>query len=63
MRVVVAALAFALTAAAAYVAQRLLDYARGDLADPTNVLAEAHTAFYWRCAAAAWWGGLGAVVA
>lgn len=63
IRACVAALAFSLVAAVAYVAQRLLDYARGELADPTHVLAEVHTAFYWRCAVAAWWGGLAAAAA
>lgn len=61
IRSAAAALAFSLAAALAYVAQRLLDYARGDVADPLATLGEAHTAFYWRCAASAWWGGLAAL--
>lgn len=62
IRACVAALAFSLASAAAYLAQRLVDHARGNLADPTAVLTEVHTAFYWRCATALWWGGLAAAV-
>lgn len=63
IRASVSALAFGAVAAVAYLVQRLLDYARGAVVDPVDVLVETHTAFYWRCAAAAWWGGLAAVVA
>lgn len=60
--------ALALTAAAfgglapvAYVAQRLYERARGGPIDPTLVLRESHTAFYWRACTAAWWAGIAAI--
>jgi hypothetical protein len=46
----------------AYVAQRCVERARGAVVDPTLVVLEYHTAYYWRAANAAWWGGLAAVV-
>jgi hypothetical protein len=59
-----AAAVFALAAPAAYVTQRLFEVSRA--AGPINpvlVLRDAHTAFYWRGATAAWWGGLLAICA
>ncbi len=63
LRVCVAAMAFASVAPVAYLVQRLLDRARGVAFDPTSVVSEPHVAFYWRCAIAAWWGGLAALTA
>ncbi|HJL06200.1 MAG TPA: hypothetical protein RMH85_20695 [Polyangiaceae bacterium LLY-WYZ-15_(1-7)] len=56
-----AALAFAFAAPLAYVAQRLYERSVSGPVNPLLVLREAHTSFYWRCATAAWWGGLVAV--
>lgn len=60
--------ALALTAAAmgalaplAYLAQRLYERARTGPIDPTLILRESHTAFYWRAGAAAWWAGVAAI--
>ncbi|MCU0671989.1 MAG: hypothetical protein MUE69_04255 [Myxococcota bacterium] len=59
-----ASLAFGLVAAIAYVAQRLLEIRSATPVDPLLVIREAHTAYYWRCATAIWWGGVAfAVVA
>lgn len=59
-----ASLAFGLVAAVAYVAQRLLEIRSGTPVDPLLVIRESHTAYYWRCATASWWGGVAfAVVA
>ena len=52
-----------LTAALAYVAQRLWERSLGSPQDPLLVLYDAHVAFYSRALAATWWGGVGLVVA
>ncbi|MBX3251219.1 MAG: hypothetical protein KF901_28840 [Myxococcales bacterium] len=57
-----AALAFGFVAAFAYVGQRLYERAAGGAVDPLMVVREAHTSYYWRCANAAWWGGVGLVL-
>jgi len=62
-RAAVAALAFAVAAPVAYVAQRLVAYARGASVDPLAMIQEAHVAFYWRCAISAWLAGFAALVA
>jgi len=59
----VAGLSFALAAPAAYVLQRVYERANGGIPNPTLVLREAHTAYYWRLTTATWWGGLVALVA
>jgi hypothetical protein len=46
----------------AYVAQRCIERARGGGIDPTLVVVQYHTPYYWRSANAAWWGVLAAVV-
>lgn len=51
-------LAFGLAAPLAYVGQRLAERTAGVPVDPLLVLREAHTAYYWRCATALWWGGV-----
>ncbi|MBX3270405.1 MAG: hypothetical protein KF729_09105 [Sandaracinaceae bacterium] len=56
-----AAACFGLAAPLAYVGQRLFERARGGVADPTLILWEAHTAFYWRAGTAAWWAGVIAI--
>lgn len=53
-----ASLAFGLVAAIAYVVQRLIEIRSGTPVDPLLVIREAHTAYYWRCATAFWWGGV-----
>lgn len=59
-----AAASFAIAAPIAYVAQRLIEVGRSSTPfDPTLVLSDAHTAFYWRAATATWWGGLVAMLA
>ena len=59
----VASLAFGVVTPIAYVVQRLVERAVSGPVDPTMVLREAHTSFYWRCLTSAWWGGVAAVVA
>ncbi len=49
---------FGPAAAVAYVAQRLYERFTGGVGDPTLVVREAHTSFYWRASAALWWGGV-----
>lgn len=51
--------AFGLAAPTAYQVQRLYEVARAPMpTDPTMILAEAHTALYWRLGTATWWAGL-----
>ncbi|MGF1464926.1 MAG: hypothetical protein ACFCGT_02230 [Sandaracinaceae bacterium] len=55
--------AFAVAAPVAYVAARLFEVARAPVpADPTLILADAHTALYWRAGVALWWGAVIALV-
>lgn len=61
-RLAVTAVAFGLAAPAAYVLQRLYERATGGVADPLLVVRETHTAFYYRAAAAVWWGSVVALV-
>lgn len=58
----VAVAAAGIAATSAYVTQRCMERARGAVIDPTLVVLEYHTAYYWRAANAAWWGVLAAVV-
>lgn len=60
-----AALAFAVSAPGAYVAQRLYEvwWVGAPSSNPALVIRAAHTAFYWRAATATWWGGLIAAIA
>jgi hypothetical protein len=53
-----ASLAFGLASAVAYVVQRLIELRSAAPVDPLLVIREAHTAYYWRCATAFWWGGV-----
>lgn len=61
-RVAHAALAFAMVSPVAYMAQRMVErWVFGDV-DPTLVIRQVHTAFYWRCATSAWWGTVAALL-
>jgi hypothetical protein len=60
--VAIAALGLAIAAPIAYVAQRLVDYVVVGPPSPGSLLRETVVAFYWRCATAAFWGGLVAIV-
>lgn len=60
-RVAIAALGFALVATMAYAVQRALEVALGLPVGPLAFVRQNHIAFFWRCAIATWWGGLGAV--
>ena len=57
-----AAATFGLFAPLAYLGQRLYERARAQPLDPTLILRESHTAFYWRAGTAAWWAGIAAIV-
>lgn len=57
-----AALAFAVVAPVAYLVQRVVERAITGIDDPLLVLRQVHTAFYWRCATAAWWGAIAAIL-
>ncbi|MCB9603839.1 MAG: hypothetical protein H6721_16255 [Sandaracinus sp.] len=57
-----ACLAFGFAAPLAYVLQRLLERATGVPVDPLAVVREVHTAYYWRCFTAVFWGGVAAFV-
>lgn len=57
-----AAIAFALTAPATYVAERVLEHVRGEAGDPRMILATLHTVYYWRVAVAFWWAGVVAIL-
>lgn len=63
IRLALAALAFGPAATVAYLAQRLVDRARGSAVDPLSMLDEPHVAFYWRCVISLWWGGFAALAA
>ena len=51
-------LAAGVVAPIAYLVQRLYERSQGGVPNPTLVLREAHTSFYWRTTTAAWWAGL-----
>jgi hypothetical protein len=54
-----ASASFGLVAPLAYVGQRLFEVARSPIpVDPVLIVRDAHTAFYWRAATAAWWAAL-----
>jgi hypothetical protein len=57
-----AALTFGAASALAYAAQRVFERLRGGAGDPLLVVFDLHTAFYWRAATAAWWGGVAAIL-
>jgi hypothetical protein len=57
-----AALTFGVASSLAYAAQRVFERARGGAGDPLLVVFDLHTAFYWRAATAAWWGGVAAIL-
>jgi len=59
----VAALAFAVVAPLAYMAQRLLDHAIVGDTDALSMIRQARAAYPWRAAIAAFWGGLAVIVA
>jgi len=59
----VAALAFAVVAPLAYIAQRLIDHALTGDTDALSMIRQARAAYPWRAATAAFWGGLAAIVA
>ncbi len=59
----VAALAFAVVAPLAYIAQRLIDHALIGDTDALSMIRQARAAYPWRAATAAFWGGLAAIVA
>lgn len=50
------AAAAGLVAPVAYLAQRLIALQLGEGVDPTLIVRESHTAFYWRSALSAWVG-------
>jgi phosphotransferase system glucose/maltose/N-acetylglucosamine-specific IIC component len=58
-----AALVFAATAPAAYVAQRLYQRARSGEIDPSLILMSTHVDYLWRVAVATWIGGVAALLA
>lgn len=62
-RLALAALAFAIAAPLAYLAQRLLDQALAGETDALSMIRQGRAAYPWRAATAAFWGGLGAIVA
>jgi hypothetical protein len=57
-----AALTFGAASSFAYAAQRVFERLRGGAGDPLLVVFDLHTAFYWRAATAAWWGGVAAIL-
>jgi hypothetical protein len=57
-----AALTFGVASSLAYAAQRVFERVRGGGGDPLLVVFDLHTAFYWRAATAAWWGGVAAIL-
>jgi len=57
-----AGIALGLGATLAYVAQRTIDHLRGAVVDPTLIVLQAHTPFFWRALTATWWGGLLAIL-
>lgn len=59
----VAALAFAVVAPLAYMAQRLIDHALVGDTDALSMIRQGRAAYPWRAATAAFWGGLAAIVA
>lgn len=61
--VAVSGLVFAAAAPLTYMIIRLFERLRGGVSDPSLILQEAHTGFYWRAAIACWWAGLLAVAA
>jgi hypothetical protein len=56
------ALTFGVASSLAYAAQRVFERVRGGAGDPLLVVFDLHTAFYWRAATAAWWGGVAAIL-
>jgi hypothetical protein len=58
-----AALAFAIVAPAAYVCIRVAERIRDGAPSLEATVQAHHVAFYWRCATACFWGGLGALLA